>query len=67
VVVAAFAGAGGYTSAQSFTDGFAPAIGVAAGLSAVGALTSLALPGRRRAATAAAPAAPAFGTEGSIG
>ncbi|MGI8413156.1 MAG: MFS transporter [Solirubrobacteraceae bacterium] len=50
VVVATFAGAGGYASAQMFTDGFGPAIGVAAGLSAAGALTSLALPGRRRVA-----------------
>jgi MFS family permease len=50
VVVATFAGAGGYASAQVFTNGFGPAVGVAAGLSAVGALVSLALPGRRHAA-----------------
>jgi EmrB/QacA subfamily drug resistance transporter len=47
VAVAVFAGAGGYASAQAFTDGFGPAIGVAAGLSAVGAIAGLALPARR--------------------
>ncbi len=64
VVVATFAGAGGYASAQAFTDGFGPAIGVAAGLSAVGALASLALPGRRPAAEERlARAVPAFVTD----
>ena len=53
IVVAVFAGAGGYASAQAFTDGFAPAITVAAGLSLAGAIAGLALPGRRRAAEAA--------------
>jgi hypothetical protein len=43
-----FAGAGTYASAEAFTDGFGPAIGVAAALSLVGAITGLALPGRRR-------------------
>ena len=47
--VAVFAGAGGYASATDFTGGFAPAIGLAAGLAAVGTLVSLALPGRDRA------------------
>lgn len=47
VVVAVFAGAGSYLSPAAFFDGFGPAIGVTAGLSAVGALASLALPGRR--------------------
>jgi MFS family permease len=61
VVVAVFAGAGGYASAHAFTDGFGPAIGVAAGLALAGALAAAALPGRRRS-TAAAPitAAPAL-------
>src|SRR4051794_3704943 len=54
VTVAVFAGAGGYGSAQAFTDGFGPAIGVAAGLALAGAVTALALPGRRTS-TAAAP------------
>jgi EmrB/QacA subfamily drug resistance transporter len=56
VVVAVFAAAGSYASPHAFTDGFGPAIGVAAGLSLCGALAGLALPGRRRA-TAAAPIA----------
>jgi EmrB/QacA subfamily drug resistance transporter len=47
VVVAVFAAAGGYASATAFTDGFAPAIGVAAALSLAGAVAGLALPGRR--------------------
>jgi MFS family permease len=47
VTVAVFAGAGTYASAEAFTDGFGPAIGVAAALSLVGAITGLALPGRR--------------------
>jgi predicted MFS family arabinose efflux permease len=53
VAVAVFAGAGGYASAQAFTDGFVPAIGVSAGLSVAGALSGLALPSRRRAAVPA--------------
>ena len=52
--VAVFAGAGGYASATTFTDGFAPAIGLSAGLALAGALVSLALPGRRSAATTSA-------------
>jgi EmrB/QacA subfamily drug resistance transporter len=50
VVVAVFAAAGGYATTTAFTDGFAPAIGVAAALSLAGAISGLALPGRRRAA-----------------
>jgi EmrB/QacA subfamily drug resistance transporter len=50
VAVAVFAGAGSYASAQAFTDGFAPAIFVAAGLALAGAVAGLALPGRRIAA-----------------
>ena len=46
VTVAVFAANGSYASAQAFTDGFAPAIAVAAGLSLLGALAGLALPGR---------------------
>ena len=52
VVVAVFAAAGGYASATAFTDGFAPAIGVAAALSLAGAVAGLALPGRRGAPVA---------------
>jgi EmrB/QacA subfamily drug resistance transporter len=47
VAVAVFAAAGSYGSAASFTDGFAPAIGVTACLSLAGAVAGLALPGRR--------------------
>jgi EmrB/QacA subfamily drug resistance transporter len=44
--VAVFSGAGGYGSATAFGDGFAPAIGVAAVFSLLGALSAGALPGR---------------------
>jgi len=50
VLVAVFAAAGSYASARAFSAGFAPAIGVAAGLSLAGAIAGLALP-RRRAAS----------------
>jgi EmrB/QacA subfamily drug resistance transporter len=63
ITVAVFAGAGGYASAQEFSDGFVAAIAVAAALSLAGALAGLALPGRRRgergpAEVAADPARP---------
>jgi predicted MFS family arabinose efflux permease len=48
IAVAVFAGAGGYASAQAFSDGFVPAIGVAAGLSLAGALAGLSVPARER-------------------
>jgi EmrB/QacA subfamily drug resistance transporter len=51
VVVAVFAAAGGYASPAAFTDGFAPAIGVAAGLALAGAFAGLALPRRRATET----------------
>ncbi|MDA0137103.1 MFS transporter [Solirubrobacter deserti] len=44
LLVAVFAGAGGYGSPAQFVDGFAPALGVTAGLSFAGALVGLALP-----------------------
>jgi EmrB/QacA subfamily drug resistance transporter len=47
IVVAVFAGAGGYASATDFLDGFAPGIAVAAALSLAGAAAGLLLPGRR--------------------
>jgi EmrB/QacA subfamily drug resistance transporter len=66
ILVAVFAGAGGYASAQAFSDGFAPAIGVSAGLSLLGALVATALPRRRGAsAPAAVDAAPIL--EGGVG
>ena len=46
ILVAVFAGAGQLRVAAEFTDGFAPALGVTAGLSFVGALVGLGLPGR---------------------
>jgi EmrB/QacA subfamily drug resistance transporter len=45
VAVAVFAGAGSYASPEAFTDGFAPAIVVAAGLALVGAVAGSFLPG----------------------
>jgi EmrB/QacA subfamily drug resistance transporter len=49
VVVAMFAGTGSYASAQAFTDGFGPAIGLSAGLALAGAVVSLGMPARRPA------------------
>ncbi|WP_036570777.1 MFS transporter [Nocardioides sp. URHA0032] len=48
LTVAVFGAYGGYGSPQDFVDGFRPALLTAAGLSALGALTGLALPARRR-------------------
>jgi EmrB/QacA subfamily drug resistance transporter len=59
ITVAVFAGAGSYASTQAFTDGFAPAIGVAAAMSVAGAVAALALPSRRAPAKIAAPSAAA--------
>ena len=47
---AVFAATGGYASAQAFSDGYAPALGVCAAIAVGGAVAGLALPGRRRAA-----------------
>ena len=44
LLVAVFTGAGGYASPQAFTSGFAPAIGVTAGLALIGAVAGLGLP-----------------------
>jgi MFS family permease len=52
VAVAVFAATGSYASPAAFTDGFGPAIGVAAALALAGAVAGLALPGRRRAGAA---------------
>ena len=49
ILVAVFAQAGSYASAQTFSDGFAPAIAVSAALSFLGAIAGLGLPGRPRA------------------
>ncbi len=65
IAVAVFAAAGSYTSAQAFTDGFAPATGVCAALSLAGALAGLALPGRRPAPAVAPGQIPATAQEGT--
>jgi EmrB/QacA subfamily drug resistance transporter len=65
ISVAVFSGAGSYASPALFSDGFAAAIGVAAGLSLLGALCGAALPGRRTRPAAVAPTArPALQSEG---
>jgi len=46
ILAAVFGMAGSYSSAASFSDGFAPAAAAAAGLALAGALAGLALPGR---------------------
>jgi MFS family permease len=46
ILVAVFPGTGSYTSAEAFSDGFAPAIGVSAALSLLGAIAGMGLPGR---------------------
>jgi EmrB/QacA subfamily drug resistance transporter len=66
VLVAVFAGAGGYSSAQAFNDGFVAATAAGAGLSLMGALAGGAVPRRRAAAElgpADARAVPALETE----
>ena len=47
ILAAVFAADGGYASPGAFSDGFAPALGAAAGLALAGAVAALALPGRR--------------------
>ena len=65
VAVAVFAGAGSSASPAAFFDGFGPAFGVIAGLSAVGAAASLALPRRRVAGGLdLSPALPALAPDG---
>jgi EmrB/QacA subfamily drug resistance transporter len=63
VLVAVFAGAGSYSSAETFTDGFAAAIGACAGLSLAGALASLALFRWPATAIVATPVVPVGGAE----
>jgi hypothetical protein len=67
VLVAVFAGAGSYASAEAFSDGFAAATVACAGLSLIGAAAGLALPRREEAKgveRAGARAVPALETEG---
>jgi EmrB/QacA subfamily drug resistance transporter len=49
LLVAVFTGSGGYASPQLFSHGFTAAIGVAAGLSALGAAAGFGLPQRKTA------------------
>ena len=57
ILAAVFSGAGGYASAQAFSDGFTAATLVAAGMSLAAAVAGLFTPGRRTAAVpVAAPA-----------
>jgi hypothetical protein len=58
VLVAVFAAAGGYGSAQTFTDGFQAAIAACGGLALAAALAGSALPGRRPAPAQVAPSPP---------
>jgi EmrB/QacA subfamily drug resistance transporter len=55
IVTSVFAAYGGLGSAADVTSGFRPALAVAAGLSLLGALTALAITGRRAAAPVADP------------
>jgi MFS family permease len=56
--VAVFAQDGGFASPQAFTNGFAPAIGVAAGLALVGALSAAAMPHQIKARAVVSEPAP---------
>src|SRR5919106_1167483 len=47
IVVAVFAGTGGYASAEAFSDGFVPAIAVSAALALAGTVAGLGMPARR--------------------
>jgi len=57
IASAVFAGSGHLGSPAAFTNGFRPALGVVAALSALGALSALAVGGRRQAAVEAEPEA----------
>ena len=66
VSAAVFAGAGSFASPEAFLDGFAPAVGVLAAFSALGAVVALALPGRSRARDSI-PVSPVPALEGAGG
>jgi predicted MFS family arabinose efflux permease len=59
ILAAVFTTSGSYASAETFSNGFAPALGAAAGLALAGGLAALALPGRQKQADPA-PAADAI-------
>lgn len=50
ILAAVFAGVGSFGTAQTFADGFAPAMEVSAALSFLGVAAGMALPGRRKTA-----------------
>jgi EmrB/QacA subfamily drug resistance transporter len=50
ILGAVFAAAGGYASARAFSDGYAPAMGVAGALALAAAVTATVVPGHRRPA-----------------
>jgi EmrB/QacA subfamily drug resistance transporter len=52
ILAAVFARVGSFASPQAFSDGFAPAMSVAAALALAGAVVALAIPGRRTATEA---------------
>jgi EmrB/QacA subfamily drug resistance transporter len=57
ILVAVFAGSGGYATAQAFSDGFVPAIAVSAALALAGAVAGTVLPSERAPARAAVASA----------
>jgi hypothetical protein len=57
IAVTVFAGAGGYDSAQAFSDGFIAAAGVSAGLALLGAIAGLGV-AHARTATPPVPSPP---------
>jgi MFS family permease len=63
IVVAVFAGTGGYATPAAFSAGFGPAIGVSAALSLAGAIAGLALRMRPAPAIVSARAQPALGSK----
>jgi EmrB/QacA subfamily drug resistance transporter len=62
ILAAVFAARGGYGSPAAFRDGFGPALGVAAGLSALGAVAAATMRERRAEAAPPIPAPAAFTT-----
>jgi EmrB/QacA subfamily drug resistance transporter len=66
IAVAVFAAAGSYASSTAFMQGFRPAIAVGAVLALAGAVAGLALPGRRPAPAAPAPAGAVLALDATV-
>jgi EmrB/QacA subfamily drug resistance transporter len=64
ILVAVFAGTGSYESPEAFTDGFAPALGVAAALSLAGTIAGIGLPARPAIEATTTHPVPALEAEG---